>query len=126
MPNTGSSGGARNILLGVRITRGRLDDGGLVVREMVVAESILAVALLGTAAVLHGHRGEEPEEGVLEDGGKLFILLLDAVLEAAKDYDAGLGTVGGEVLVALECRDAHGRYGFGDALGKATNVVILM
>ena len=81
--------------------------------------------MLETAAVLHGHRGEEPEGGVLEDGGKLFVLLPDTVLEVAEDDDAGLGTVGGEVLVTFDAHDAHGGDGFGNALGKASKAAIL-
>ena len=38
-----------------------------------------------------GHRCEEPEGGLLEDGGKLCVFLPNAVLEVAEDYDAGLG-----------------------------------
>ena len=59
-------------------------------------------------------------------GGKPFVLQPDTVLEVAEDYDAGLGTVRGEVLDALDGNDAHGRDGFGNALWKATKAAILL
>ena len=79
-----------------------------------------------TAAVLHGHRGEDPEGGVLEDRGKHFVLLPDAVLEVAEDDDAGLGTIGREVLIPLDGHGAHGGDDFGNALGEATKTAILL
>ena len=78
------------------------------------------------AAVFHGHRCEKPEGGVLEDGGKLFVLLPDAVLVVAKDYDAGLGTVVGEVLAALNGHDAHGGNGFGNAHRNTKKAALLL
>ena len=60
----------------------------------------------------------------MEDGGKLLVLLPYAVLEVIDDYDAGLDMIGSQVLVALDCHDAHDENGFGNALGKAMKAAI--
>ena len=48
-----------------------------------------------------------------------------SIFVIAQDYDAGLGTVGGKVLVALEDHDTHGGNGLGNALGKVMKAAVL-
>ena len=65
------------------------------IRELGVAEGVLAVALLEAVTRLHSHGNEKLEGGVLKDGGILLALLARAILEVAEDDDAGLGGRGG-------------------------------
>ena len=96
------------VLLRVRVSWWRPDDGGFILGKAGISERILAVTLLEDATVLHGYGCEETQGGVLQHGGLLLALLPEAAFEVAEDNDARLGPVGCHVLIALDGHYAHG------------------
>ena len=110
----------------VRISRGRLDDDRVIIRESSATEDVFAVPFVEATTLLHGHGGKKLERENIEDGGILFFLLPYFIPQIAQDHDARLGSVGGQVLVPLGDHYIHGGKGLRDVFGKATKAIILL
>jgi hypothetical protein len=99
------------ILLGIsiRVIQRGTDNRDLVGRKNTLTKGIFAVTLTKWASFLDGQTYEETEGLIFKDRHKLFGFGPKAVFVITKDYDARFSAIREQILVLLDCKDAHGR-----------------
>jgi hypothetical protein len=86
-----------------------MDNHDLVGRKNTLTKGIFAVTLTKRAFFFNGHTYKEMEGLTLKYRYKCFRFGQKVVFVVTKDYDTKFSAMGKQILVPLDCKDAHGR-----------------